>query len=171
MVQEAEKGYKRLVGVVLEIGEDLAYFVIAALLLVIAFITLGKAILTLWSLPGSQGVEVVVLEVLDLLLLVFIVIELLFAVRATISRRELVAEPFLLVGIIASVKEIVVLAVKSPDLMGTEKFGDLVQNFAALGGLVLVLSVAAWFLRVKEREPSEASNSGVGEDEKDGNGR
>ena len=171
MVEQAERRYKRLLGAVLEIGEDLAYFVIAALLLVIGFITLGKATLVLWGLPSSEGVEVVVLDVLDLLLLVFIIIELLFAVRATISRRELVAEPFLLVGIIASVKEIVVLAVKSPELMGTKKFGDLVLNFAALGGLVLVLSVAAWFLRVKEREPSEASNSGIGDDEMDGNGR
>ena len=171
MVEPAEQGYKRLIGAFLEVGEDLAYFVIAALLLVIAFITLGQAVLVLWGLPGSDGVEVVVLDVLDLLLLVFIVIELLFAVRATISRRELVAEPFLLVGIIASVKEIVVLAVKSPDLMGSKKFGDLVLNFAALGGLVLVLSVAAWFLRVKEREPSEASNSGLGDDEVAANGR
>ena len=82
MADKAEYKYKRVIGVALEIGEDLAYFVIAALLLVIAFITLGKAMLTLWGLPGSEGVEVVVLEVLDLLLLVFIVIELLFAVRS-----------------------------------------------------------------------------------------
>ena len=54
------------------------------------------------------------------------------------------------------------LSVKSPDVMGTKKFGDLAINLGVLGGLVLVLSMAAWLLRVKEREPSEAANSGHG---------
>jgi hypothetical protein len=40
-------------------------------------------------------------------------VELLFAVRSTVEKRELLAEPFLLVGIIASIKEIVVLSVES----------------------------------------------------------
>lgn len=164
MVDSAHTGYKRVIGAVLEVGEDIAYFLIAALLLVIAFIILGQAVVTLWGLPSAEGAQPVVLDVLDLLLLVFIVVELLFAVRATISRRELVAEPFLLVGVIASVKEIVVLSVKAPDVMGTDKFTDLVLSLAALGGLVLVLSLAAWLLRIKEREPREASNSGMGAD-------
>lgn len=162
MPAREESAYKKTIGVVIEVGEDIAYFLVAALLLVIAFVTLGKAVLVLAGLPSADGVQAVVLDVLDLLLLVFIVVELLFAVRTTISRRELVAEPFLLVGVIAAVKEIVVLSVKSPDVMGTKKFGDLAINLGVLGGLVLVLSMAAWLLRVKEREPSEAANSGHG---------
>lgn len=158
-----EATYKKAIGAFIEVGEDIAYFLIAALLLVIAFVTLFKAVLELSGLPSAAGIQAVVLDVLDSLLLVFIVVELLFAVRTTISRRQLVAEPFLLVGVIAAVKEIVVLSVKSPDIMGTDKFGDLVLNLAALGGLVLVLSMAAWLLRVKEREPSEAANSGHGD--------
>lgn len=46
-----------------------------------------------------------------------------------------------------------------------------VGTTTADGGLVLLLSVAAWFLRVKEREPTEASNSGLGDDEMDGGRR
>ena len=56
-----------------------------------------------------------IVEVLDTLLLVFIVVELLSAVRSTMSERVLIAEPFLIVGIIASIKEIVVLSVKAAE--------------------------------------------------------
>ena len=144
---------------VIEVGEDIAYFLIAALLLVLAFVTLVEAGHVLLGVTGSRGVQDVVLDVLDLLLLVFIVVELLFAVRTTIARRELVAEPFLLVGVISVVKEIIVLSVKAPDLMGTDKAHDVVVNLGVLGALVLVLAAAAWMLRIKEREPSGGGDS------------
>ena len=73
-----------------------------------------------------------VLEVLDILLLVFIVVELIFAVRTTVEKRELVAEPFLLVGIIASIKEIVVLSVEAASVLGQgDEFRDRAIEIAA----------------------------------------
>ena len=79
---------------------------------------------------------------LDRLLLVFIVVELLFAVRVILGKREVVAEPFLIVGIIASIKEIIVLSVKAADYVGKgEKFNHAIIEVAVLGGLVLVLAV------------------------------
>ena len=97
----------------IERAENVVYFVVAVILLVIAAVVLVQAGLTFLTL-GTADVTDVAAKVLDLLLLVFIVVELLFAVRTTLSRRELVAEPFILVGIIASLKEIVVLSVKAP---------------------------------------------------------
>jgi uncharacterized membrane protein (DUF373 family) len=105
-------------------------------------------------------VQTATIEVLDTLLLVFIVVELLFAVRTTVIKRELVAEPFLLVGIIASIKEIVVLSVKAAEQVGRgPTFDDQVTVIAVLGVLVLLLGIAAWLLRLKEREPDEAGNT------------
>src|SRR3712207_333356 len=90
---------------------------------------------------------------------VFIVVELLFAVRTTLFKRELVAEPFLLVGIIASIKEIVVLSVKAAEQVGKGAvFDDQVKEIAVLGVLVLLLAIAAWLLRLKEREPDEGES-------------
>jgi uncharacterized membrane protein (DUF373 family) len=113
----------------------------------------------LLSIRGT-AVQDVTIEVLDTLLLVFIVVELLFAVRATLVKRELVAEPFLLVGIIASIKEIVVLSVKAAEQVGKGAvFDDQLKEIAVLGVLVLLLAVAAWLLRLKEREPDEGDSS------------
>jgi uncharacterized membrane protein (DUF373 family) len=143
----------------MERAENVVYVSIAAVLLVIAGVVLVDAALTFGDLRTGD-VTGVAAEILDLLLLVFIVVELLFAVRATLSRRELVAEPFLLVGIIASIKEIVVLSVNAPEVLGKPEFDDLVRLIGLLAVTILLLAAASWLLRRKEREPSEAARSG-----------
>ena len=98
---------------------------------------------------------------LDTLLLVFIIVELLSAVRTTLSERRLIAEPFLIVGIIASIKEIVVLSVKAAESIGSgQEFQDQLWEIAVLGVVVLLLGATAWLLRLKEREPSEGAQQG-----------
>jgi uncharacterized membrane protein (DUF373 family) len=146
----------------IERSESAIYGVVAVVLILMAAAVLVQSVVTLGGVFTSVPAKVVV-ATLDLLLLVFIVVELLFAVRAMLTRRELLAEPFLLVGIIASIKEIVVLSVKAPDVLGTEKFDDTLGLIAALSVGVLLLALAAWLLRRKEREPSEAAHSGMGD--------
>jgi uncharacterized membrane protein (DUF373 family) len=144
--------------------ENVVYLAVAVILFAVAAVVIGKTVLTFGDL-GSGSVREVAADILDLLLLIFIVVELLFAVRTTLSRRELVAEPFLLVGIIASIKEIVVLSVKAPDLLGRPEFADTLRLMGLLSGTIILLALASWLLRRKEREPSEGANSGHGADE------
>ena len=148
------------------LAEDVVYGGIAVLLVVTA---LGLLVRAAWEVArfGSTGTTDVAVEVLDGLLLVFIVVELLYAVRRTLVERELVAEPFLLVGIIASIKEIVVLSVKAAEDVGGDDraFADQLREIAVLGVLVLLLGITAWLLRLKEREPDE------GDGRKDAPGR
>ncbi len=145
----------------LEVAEGIVYAGIAAFLLVLAlgaFVIAGRQVPSLFA---PEGAGQAALEVLDTLLLVFIVVELLFAVRITIAKRELIAEPFLLVGIIASIKEIVVMSVKAADEIGKgTSFSDAMWEVGVLGVLVLLLGVTAWLLRLKEREPDEGQDSG-----------
>ncbi len=104
----------------IEKAENVVYLAVAVVLVAVAAVVLGSTAVKFTELP-DLGVISMAAEVLDLLLLVFIVVELLYAVRTTLAERELVAEPFLIVGIIASIKEIVVLSVKAPDYVGTDK--------------------------------------------------
>ncbi len=145
----------------LEIAETVVYVGIAALLVVVALTVLGVTALNVPTMIGGDfgSTQDAALELLDSLLLVFIVVELLYAVRATIAERQLVAEPFLLVGVIASIKEIVVLSVKAADLVGNPEFSDAAWEIGILGGLVLALGVTAWLLRLKEREPDETDDA------------
>jgi len=138
--------------------EDVVYLGIAALLVVSALVLLVVASDQLLEVLDDLSAAPIV-EVLDTLLLVFIVVELLSAVRTTVVRRELVAEPFLIVGIIASIKEIVVLSVKAAeDVGGGEQFRDQLWQIGVLAGVVLLLGVTAWLLRRKEREPEEGKS-------------
>jgi uncharacterized membrane protein (DUF373 family) len=151
-------GFSRVGTRALELAENLIYGGIALFLVSSAFVLLAVAARTTWGLVDDFS-QRPLLEVLDVLLLVFIVVELLFAVRTTVEKRELVAEPFLLVGIIASIKEIVVLSVEAADVLGQgDEFDDRVVEIGLLGVLVVLLGVTSYLLRRKEREPDEGEH-------------
>ncbi len=143
----------------IEKAENVVYLAVAVVLVVLAAIVLGSTAVKLAELP-DLGVITTAAEVLDLLLLVFIVVELLYAVRTTLAERELLAEPFLLVGIIASIKEIVVLSVKAPDYVGTDKVEDTIWLIGVLTLTIVALAASTLLMRRKEREPSEGDGSG-----------
>lgn len=129
--------------------EDIIYWALALMLIV------GAATLVVSQVNGfraltSQPANTVILALLDGLLLVFILVELLYAVRACLRSHEIVAEPFLVVGILACIKEIVVLSVQAAKLL--EKgpdFSRAVVEIGILGGVVLVLSISAFILRAR----------------------
>jgi uncharacterized membrane protein (DUF373 family) len=155
---EDRPGIGRLGTRLLELSENVVYAGIAAFLVGTALVCLALAGKTAWGLT-TDFTEQPILDLLDILLLVFIVVELLFAVRTTVEKRELVAEPFLLVGIIASIKEIVVLSVESAKEVGNgAEFTDRIVEIAVLGVLVLLLGLTSFLLRRKEREPDEGDS-------------
>jgi uncharacterized membrane protein (DUF373 family) len=151
-------GIGRLGTRLLELSENVVYAGIATFLVGTALVCLALAGKTAWGLTTDFS-EQPVLDLLDILLLVFIVVELLFAVRSTVEKRELLAEPFLLVGIIASIKEIVVLSVEAAKEVGNgAEFDDRITEIAVLGVLILLLGLTSFLLRRKEREPDEGDS-------------
>ena len=147
--------HTRLLDKAIEVAETIIYIGIAVLLFITAIALLVLAVTNTIALFGEDSASIA-LEVLDTLLLVFIVVELLFAVRATVTQRELLAEPFLLVGIIAAIKEIVVLSVKAAETVGKGAvFRDQLWEIGTLGVVIFLLGLTAFLLRRKEREPEE----------------
>ncbi len=132
-------------------AEDVIYALVALTLLGSALLVLGNTVYDLVT-EASDGVTKAMQSTLDSLLIVFILVELIAAVRSTLKERKLVAEPFLLVGIIASIKEVVVVAAFA-------KKGEDVQEsmleVGVLGAVVVGLALSTFVLRRKEREPEE----------------
>ena len=64
------------------------------------------------------------------------------------------AEPFLIVGIIASIKAIVVASLEAGSLEG-KAFEDTILEIGVLGVVVLLLGLSEFLVRRKEREPEE----------------
>lgn len=144
----------------LELAENGVY-TLAGLLLVAGAVIVLVAIVYHLVADVGDGAESAVTAALDGLLLVFILLELLAAVRATMVEHKLVAEPFLVVGIIAAIKEIVITAVAAKSSRGRNEdaFGEAMVEIGVLAGVVVVLAVSALLVRRKEREPDEEQRS------------
>jgi uncharacterized membrane protein (DUF373 family) len=111
--EEPRPAHVRLGNRALVLVEDVIYVSIAVLLAVGAALLVVRAGAVLVRGATSDGTDAFI-DVLDAILLVFIFVELLYAVRITLKERQIVAEPFLIAGILVCIKEIVVLAVKAP---------------------------------------------------------
>lgn len=153
--EQQEEERQRTADKVLGFIEDVIYWGIAVVLVAGALILLGVQVYSFTNLTGEAS-DKVLLDILDGLLLVFIFVELLFAVRATLRSHEIVAEPFLIIGIIVCIKEIVVLSVESAGLLSEgPEFSRAITEVGILGGLVLVLSVAMFMLRLRREEAAD----------------
>lgn len=132
--------------------EDGIYIVVAVLLFVAGLFVLGNAIGELVSDIGKADLKNLVINILDNGLLLFIVAELLHTVRATIQERTLVVEPFLIVGLIAGVRRLLVLtaqiATQNTQASGPNSFSTQFSwshqgiEMTVLLGLILGMTVA-----------------------------
>jgi uncharacterized membrane protein (DUF373 family) len=89
--------------------EDAVYLVLA-LLLVASAVTLlvsGVAAFVSSVRSGASAAEIVL--VLDRILLVLMIIELLYTVKVSFQEHALVPEPFLIVGLIAATRRILIV--------------------------------------------------------------
>jgi uncharacterized membrane protein (DUF373 family) len=151
-----EEDRQRVADRVLRLLEDAVYWAIAVVLVVGSVALLMAQFNTMLRLRNTPA-STVMIEILDGLLLIFIFVELLYAVRSCLRSREIVAEPFLIVGILAGIKEIVVLSVEAATLLDKgPDFSRAVVEIGVLGGVVLVLAVAAFVLRERRRDTADA---------------
>jgi uncharacterized membrane protein (DUF373 family) len=148
---------------ILVIVEDCVYVSIAALLAVGSGIVLVQSAVQLFT-SARKGDPGALVGLLDSLLLVFIFVELLYAVRTTLKERQIVAEPFLIAGILASIKEIIVLSVTAADAYISQgpEFARAMVEIGLLAVTVVLLAVTAVLLRKKEKEPEE-TGAGAGD--------
>ena len=153
---EDEEDRQRVADRVLGLLEDAVYWAIAVVLVVGSVALLIAQFNTMLRLRNTPATTVMI-EILDGLLLIFIFVELLYAVRSSLRSHEIVAEPFLIVGILAGFKEIVVLSVEAATLLDKgPDFSRAVVEIGVLGGVVLVLALAAFVLRERRRDTADA---------------
>ena len=130
---------------ILGVFERIIYFFVALALIVPIALLFGSMVMS--TLRVSEiGVLDTVLAVLDRVLLVFIFVELLDTIRIIIRERGIViAGPFLLVGLIAVVRRILLVTAGLEQAAGTEEFQSLLLELGVMAGLVVVLTGALYF--------------------------
>ena len=104
----------------------------------------------------DEGAVTAARSALDSLFLTFIFVELLGAVRVTVREHTLVAEPFFLVGIIASIKELILLI--GTEELSSQEWEKFRNGMIEVGVLTAVIAVLTWctvWVRRRMREPAE----------------
>jgi uncharacterized membrane protein (DUF373 family) len=120
--------------------EDAMYSLVAILLAVAALLLVWSAVSSsITDLQHSSDSLTVVLSLLDRGLILFMVVELLHTVRITLHGHELTAEPFLIVGLIAAIRRVLLLTAESGTEFRLDRQG---AELIILVSLILVMSVA-----------------------------
>jgi uncharacterized membrane protein (DUF373 family) len=151
--------YKRVVSGILDAFERIAYAAIALALSVPIVMLVFSAALSMLEV-SEVGVLETSLTVLDRVLLAFIFVELIDTVRVTVRERGIfIAEPFLLVGLIAVVRRILLLTAEI-ERASAEEFQNMLIELGVMTVLVIVLTVALYFTRRMRVSEKELENPG-----------
>jgi uncharacterized membrane protein (DUF373 family) len=125
-----------------EDGIHVVVAVLLALLAIVLLIDVADGVIT--ALRGPyQSVELV-LSFLDNTLVLFIVAELMHTVRITITSHHLQAEPFLVVGLIAGVRRLLLVTAEAERSFQWNSQGI---ELLILMGVILAMAVAIFVLR------------------------
>ena len=131
------------------------YGVLAVLLTITAVAALADGGVLLWKGIRTWTISSQTLAVLDHLLIVLMLVEILHTVSISIRSHILVTEPFLVVGLIASIRRILVITLEASTLTkggswsadGKSIFRASMMELGLLGILILILVFSITLLR------------------------
>jgi uncharacterized membrane protein (DUF373 family) len=145
-------------------AEHVLYVALAVLLCVTSILALSGAAVTLWSGLGDWTGTQSIFVVIDRLLFVLMLVEILHTVHVSVRSGVLTCEPFLVVGLIASIRRVLVITL---DLSQATRHGEMSENgeklfrasmieLGVLAVLILVMVASIYLLRrAHEAVPDE----------------
>jgi hypothetical protein len=128
------------------------YVTLGVLLSVTALLALGSAALLLWEGMRDWSSTSAIFLTVDRLMFVLMLIEILHTVRGS---GALTPEPFLIVGLIASIRNVLIITLKSSGVTaerlasteGEMLFRSSIIELGVLGALILIFVVSIYLLR------------------------
>lgn len=129
--------------------EDLVYIGLGLLLAGSAIVLLVSTFMSFGQSLLSGQITSNIIRLLDQILLILLVVEVLYTVQVSFREHAVMPEPFLLVGLIAAIRRVLIL---TAELGQPGVTGSLVQRFLTeLGVLTLLIVAIAVSLRVLGR--------------------
>ena len=126
--------------------EQVVYMAVAALLVLSLVLALLGAAALLWDGAHDFAGTEAVYRIIDRLLFVLMLVEILHTVHASIRTGTLLCEPFLIVGLIACIRRVLVITLETSQITQPEKWDaknlPLFQSdMIELGVLALLIAV------------------------------
>ena len=136
--------------------EDVVYIALGILLAASAGVSLANGAGAFWSAIRSDAPMQDIVNMLDRILLVLMIVELLYTVKVSFREHSLVPEPFLIVGLIAATRRILVVTAQLAVLLEKPNevvFRSAMVELGILTVMVLVLVASLWILRKRSATP------------------
>jgi hypothetical protein len=135
--------------------ELVVYVALGILLSVTALLALASATLLLWEGMRDWSGTSAVFLIVDRLMFVLMLIEILHTVRGSVRSGALTPEPFLIIGLIASIRNVLVITLKSSgvtseglaSIEGEALFRSSIVELGVLGALILIFVISIYLLR------------------------
>jgi uncharacterized membrane protein (DUF373 family) len=136
--------------------EDVVYIGLGLLLAASALVLLGSGALRFWHSVADGALATRITVLLDRVLLILLIVELLYTVQVSFREQTIVPEPFLIVGLMAAIRRVLILTAEFGEVRERESMlRDFVIELAGLTALILVLVHALVLLR-KRGDPAVA---------------
>ncbi len=154
---DREEGVDQYLSDFLRKAELFIYYVVAVLLSVSAASAIAYAATTLWRGLVHWTIAVETLRVLDQLLVVLMLVEILHTIRISIRSHILfAAEPFLVVGLIASIRRVLIISLELTNLTregrwSTDGASIFHASMIELGMLVILIPVLVYSITMLRR--------------------
>ena len=113
---KADKDTRGIVARAFTWVEDIVYVGLGLLLAISALLLLGSGAVAFARAVSDGQLAGAVISLLDRLLLTLMIVELLYTVQVSFREHTLVPEPFLLVGLVAATRRILVLTAELGDV-------------------------------------------------------
>jgi uncharacterized membrane protein (DUF373 family) len=136
--------------------EDITYIGLGVLLAAGALILLGAAAWFLFNGIFSGDIQENMVDLLDQILLILMVLEILYTVQVSFREHILSPEPFLVVGLIAAVRRVLIITAEfsKPAEVLEAAFRNAMIELGLLTVLILSLVLSLYFL--KRQSPPKA---------------
>jgi uncharacterized membrane protein (DUF373 family) len=132
--------HREIITKAFKVVEDVVYIGLGILLAATAVALLGSETVTFVRLLARGELTATVVDLLDTILLILMIVEIMYTVQVSFRRHTLIPEPFLVVGLIAATRRILVLTAEFAKTM--EKGADFTRNAMLELGLLTMLIVA-----------------------------
>lgn len=145
----------------LNTAESAVLVLVGVVLVVLAALLLESGVMSMIASmrEGTIGHEAI--EILNSVLLVMMTMEIVYTVAVSLQSHTLVAEPFLIIGAIASIRRMLVITATSTDNeRNPEIFHNTLIELGLLAATVISLAVAIWILRHSQTLGSKTAPAG-----------
>lgn len=137
--------------------EDVVYIGLGIILASAAIVLLGSAVISFGQSLMANSLYTDIIVLLDRILLILLIVELLYTVQVSFREHALIPEPFLLIGLIAAIRRVLVI---------TAEFGQtgakaepaaryFIMELGVLTVLIVALAISLFALRWQDARSAD----------------